>query len=32
MRSAEPSLAVIGPTAGVESFESLRGRLSDGSG
>ena len=32
MRGAQPSLAVIGPTAGVDSFESLRDRLSDGSG
>ncbi|MDX1574593.1 MAG: pitrilysin family protein [Kiloniellales bacterium] len=30
MRGAQPSLAVIGPTAGLESFDSLRDRLSDG--
>jgi predicted Zn-dependent peptidase len=32
MRRAQPSLAVIGPTAGVDSFESLRDRLTDASG
>ena len=32
MRGAQPSLAVIGPTAGVDSFDSLRDRLTDGSG
>jgi predicted Zn-dependent peptidase len=32
IRRTQPSLAVIGPTAGVDSFESLRDRLSDGSG
>jgi len=30
MRGAQPSLAVIGPTGGVDSFESLRDRLTDG--
>jgi predicted Zn-dependent peptidase len=32
MRSARPSLAVIGPIAGVDSFDTLRDRLGDGSG
>ncbi len=32
LRGAQPSLAVIGPTSGVDSFESLRDRLTDGSG
>ena len=32
MRGSQPSLAVIGPTAGLESFESLRERLSDSPG
>jgi predicted Zn-dependent peptidase len=32
MRGARPSLAVIGPIAGVDSFDSLRDRLGDGSG
>lgn len=29
MHRTQPSLAVIGPTAGVDSFESLRDRLTD---
>ncbi|HEX9768007.1 MAG TPA: pitrilysin family protein [Kiloniellales bacterium] len=32
MRRTQPSLAVIGPTARVDSFESLRDRLTDASG
>jgi len=32
MRGTEPCLAVIGPTAGVGSFETLRHRLGDGPG
>jgi len=32
MRGAQPSLAVIGPTGGVDPFESLRNRLAAGSG
>ena len=32
MRGARPSLAVIGPAAGVDSFDTLRDRLGDGSG
>jgi predicted Zn-dependent peptidase len=32
MRGAQPCLAVIGPTAGVGSFETLRHRLGDGPG
>jgi len=32
MHRTQPSLAVIGPTAGVDSFESLRDRLTDISG
>jgi predicted Zn-dependent peptidase len=30
MKRSQPSLAVIGPTTGVDSFESLRDRLTDG--
>ena len=32
MRGARPSLAVIGPAAGVDSFDTLRDRLGDGFG
>ena len=32
MRGAQPSLAVIGPTGGVDPFDSLRSRLAAGSG
>ena len=32
MRGARPSLAVIGPIAGVDAFDTLRDRLGDGSG
>ena len=32
MRGVQPSLAVIGPTGGVDSFDSLRERLAAGSG
>ena len=32
MRGAQPSSAVIGPTGGVDAFDSLRSRLAAGSG
>jgi predicted Zn-dependent peptidase len=32
LRRSQPTLAVIGPTAGVDPFESLRDRLADGTG